>query len=307
MEKMTSKDWKDFCLLNLRGCLIVAVILLGIFLYPLIFIWKDDAAHRKIHPNAATINNKLAPEYAQTIGDALNKYFADHKEYPWQIYGNASGKFPTDKIEYADPLQYGMYIGAYPRTFSFNGIFLYHYSCNLVSAPHDSVVKRFTAVSKPDVTFMTEDGIVSANAMHARRQKFRESVTVLLAAGGIRPSPERLSENQGNPGPVASIVLPAIKKDMAELFSMPDISSASALSGNFGYVRGERMGADKNTAFLWIYGMPTDRNAWNVLTGLDVINAETGELKPDGLADDVAILLELRDGKVVKTTRAQDM
>jgi len=64
------------------------------------------------------------------------------------------------------------------------------------------------------------------------------------------------------------------------------------------------MRSDEQSAFLWMYGKlhSTDEHV-----GLDVLNAETGELVPDSIPDGICILYELRDGGVVKITRAEDM
>ncbi len=70
------------------------------------------------------------------------------------------------------------------------------------------------------------------------------------------------------------------------------------------------MSADKKTAFLWIYGRPSspiNDLRTEVLGGLDVLNAETGDLKPDGIPDGVALKLELREGQVVNITKAESM
>jgi hypothetical protein len=307
MEKMTSQDWKDFGLLNLRGCLIVALIVLGIFVIPTIPILLSEAQHRKTYPDAATFNEKAAPEYAKTIGDALNKYYATHGEYPWQIYGGASDMWPTKGPKCVDPLQYENIIGNYPRVFIPNGVFQGQmHSVNLVSAPRDGLLQNISAETKYDETGLNEADKAPMRELRARRKKFRETVSVIMAAGGVKPSPAQIAENEGNPGPVVSILLPSIEKDMRELFGIQDSTSGVALAGNFGYVRGERMGGDKRTAFLWIYGRP-DSSATDTLTGLDVLNAETGELKPDGIPDGVVLKLELRGGQVVNITKADSM
>jgi len=113
------------------------------------------------------------------------------------------------------------------------------------------------------------------------------------------------------------------------------ITGVSSHMTYFGYQRGEWLGKGKTEAWLWFYG----NNAWyeennrelregdiigplaqetflfcekpvqgeKPLQGLDLLNAETGELVPDGIPDGICILYELRDGEVVKVTRAEDM
>lgn len=314
----------------LRGCLYMLVVFVAAVLIQFIIIERNEVEHRKEHPNAAKINNEIAPEYAKNISDALNRYFADHKEYPWQIYGGKPGNWPPPgKEKSIDPLLAGGYLaGGYPRHYHHNGISTGLAIINLVSAPHDAVMENITSryptePIKPSKETghnpesikremeRYENYMVEYRERLARYKKFRASVSVLFAAGGIKPSSDWLKEYVGNPGPEPCIVLPGIQEEMIYLYMLsPNYPPALALSCNFGYVRGERMGADKKTAFLWIYGRPSspvNDIRTEVLGGLDVLNAETGELKPDGIPDGVVLLYELRDGKVVKTTRAEEM
>ena len=41
--------------------------------------------------------------------------------------------------------------------------------------------------------------------------------------------------------------------------------------------------------------------------GLDLLNAETGELVPDGIPDGICLLYKLRDGEVVEVMRAEEI
>ncbi len=103
--------FKPYCV----GCLLTGVVIVAIAIAQIIIFKIDEANHRKIHPNAATFNEKAAPEYAKTISDALNTYYSKHGEYPWQIYGGASNMWPTKGPKCVDPLQHENIIGNYPR------------------------------------------------------------------------------------------------------------------------------------------------------------------------------------------------
>ena len=41
------------------------------------------------------------------------------------------------------------------------------------------------------------------------------------------------------------------------------------------------------------------------LWGLDLLNASTGELTPDGLGDGISVLYKLRDGEVIEVIHAE--
>jgi hypothetical protein len=101
----------------------------------------------------------------------------------------------------------------------------------------------------------------------------------------------------------------------------------------FGYQRGEWFGADKSEAWIWFYGsnlypnypfgedsqdpfeMPPEAKAEELLLevmawypgpplGLDLLNAQTGELTPDGIPDGICLLCKLSHGKLVEVIDA---
>jgi hypothetical protein len=98
----------------------------------------------------------------------------------------------------------------------------------------------------------------------------------------------------------------------------------------FGYQRGEWFGEQEDSAWLWFYGSnwwskviplsddPDERyvqqlnlnrpdtSLYNAPPrGLDLLNAETGELEPDGIPDGICLLYKLKDGEVVEVIRAE--
>ncbi len=64
------------------------------------------------------------------------------------------------------------------------------------------------------------------------------------------------------------------------------------------------MGENKTTAFLGIYGK---HQHLGPLYWLDILNAETGQLTPDGILDGIVPLYKLKDGKVVEKVSAKDL
>jgi hypothetical protein len=100
----------------------------------------------------------------------------------------------------------------------------------------------------------------------------------------------------------------------------------------FGYQRGEWIGSTREHAWLWYYGsnewydlhegVPTgnellyefaseearetfwfagsSRHEGTPVEGMDLLNAETGELEPDGIPDGICFLFELKDGEIAR-------
>jgi hypothetical protein len=90
----------------------------------------------------------------------------------------------------------------------------------------------------------------------------------------------------------------------------------------FGYQRGEWLGGTEHEAWLWFYGNNVWYDKYNrelregegvgpiarktflfveePVQGMDLLNAETGELEPDGISDGICILFELKDGEIVR-------
>jgi len=259
----------------------------------------------------------IAKNNARIISNALNRYFADKGEYPEFLLGGRRHALP----EWADPLLEGGYLKHYPRKpgcdASRTGI--YHDPrrggiVNLVSAPHDPFVEWVFSNSE---LMAEESGKLQA------LKELKATLPVILVAGGV--------EREVN-GSLYSAIPSTVEKQAKNVLfvSFPDTvnevvwdvltlalagEDPEGIQGNFGYVRGERMGGDEKSAFLWMYGMlpektyhpdPDDPGPTGHV-GLDVLNAETGELVPDGIPDGICILYELRDGEVVNITRAEDM
>ena len=126
------------------------------------------------------------------------------------------------------------------------------------------------------------------------------------------------------------------RKDGANFYDEPEEIRLLTLSF-FGYQRGEWFGADDGEAWIWFYGsnlwpvnypgvgdMPDyseisadqmEARAQNLLStefacypgpplGLDLLNAQTGELKPDGVPDGICLLCKLSHGKLVEVVDA---
>jgi hypothetical protein len=115
----------------------------------------------------------------------------------------------------------------------------------------------------------------------------------------------------------------------------------------FGYQRGEHMGTDSSEAWLWFYGNnrpaalsqlvpvslrrpefngyePQDETVVSDQTmndlharsglfplyepqGLDLINAKSGEMQPDGIPDGICLLYKLKDGKLIESIAAEGL
>jgi hypothetical protein len=101
----------------------------------------------------------------------------------------------------------------------------------------------------------------------------------------------------------------------------------------FGYQRGEWFDANERECWLWLYGsnlwpetvaydrtehtqysdweQKASKELWRGFAdgygpqGLDLLNAATGELEPDGIPDGICLLYKLKDGEVVEIIRAE--
>lgn len=277
-------------------------------------------------PTPEQYNQRIAPKQAATLAHALNAYFGDHHEYPPQILGGVALHLKLGSDYVLDPLLEGHYLRKYPavKSYTRNQVAILDPRKtgikNLVSAPYDPVVEWIVREHKPpepakpilwndDEEYQqqrTEDYVEAMEQYRERLESWeelKEEVAVILVAGGI--------DSGGHTGSLYSVVPPAIEQRLNSVLDPVTRQYGrlqlrpQGIPVNFGYVRGERMGKDKMSAFLWIYGMPPENYYGHV--GLDLLNAETGELVPDGIPDAVLLLYELRDGEVVGVTRAEDM
>jgi hypothetical protein len=149
--------------------------------------------------------------------------------------------------------------------------------------------------------------------MTAYREKLRlwqklEQVPAIVCAGGIgyRSSGEHAASQR-----FAYSMLP---KGPEAVFAGTGrrINTVQTPHGHFGYARGDSVGGDKDTAVFWMYGEDTAADD-NLSTyehpepfGLDILNAETGELVPDGIPDGVVLFCKLQNGEVAEITRAEE-
>ncbi|MCD6283464.1 hypothetical protein J7J84_07720 [bacterium] len=263
--------------------------------------------------SAKEYNNRIAPRHGKMLCAALNKYYEKYRAYPAYLLGG-SNKWRKFHEVHADspspdPLLREGIIRRYPKNdllgrivpsgfdprFDRYSKYTIH---NLVSTPNDIVVRHYITVMSEWIKYYEE-----RSTEDRYRENLEKAVGLLESggrmqtAGGIR-NRENVSEEK-----VGYSITPEELGNLlvhdARFCPAPHI-----LQGNFGYARGEHIKGDQTSAFLWMYGKLRDQEHH---FGLDVLNAETGELVPDGIPDGICILYELRDGEVVNVTLAEDM
>jgi hypothetical protein len=257
-----------------------------------------------------TYRKRIAPKHAKVISTALNKYFAKHGRYPEYLFGGTAEDQARSleryhwgiELTYTDPLLEEKFLSAYPR-YPFGitgGEFLFDPRSmrnlkNVVITGTNPLFDYFILQYKAHKERLS---VSTANAEEVKA--FDEIVKYLMASKPLfTPGGIASSDEHGN-------VYSAMPLEL-NIVSKGQFNGSACIPGHFGYVRGEEMvslGLDDRSAFLWFYAQPSRRAK---AQGLDVLNAETGELKPDGIPDGIVLLYELREGKVVKTTRAEDM
>jgi len=271
-------------------------------------------------PDPETYNKQISPKHARIILDALNRYYEGKGVYPDYILG---GEERWSEWELSpDPLLKDDYIKAYPTRFisgrgrvvsGFNGDPRggAHRIKNLVSSPNDGLVQYILDTRRPLSPYRSplkessseegKEGFAASKTLYQEQMKAWKYVMergVLLAAGGVRNEYPDLDLS------ISYSAIPSdIQQHLKEWGSVQEV--INGIEGDFGYVRGEHMESDEKSAYLWMYGMLPDGRTG--LVGLDILNAETGELKPDGLPDGIVLLYELQDGEVVNITLAEDM
>jgi hypothetical protein len=264
-------------------------------------------------PSPKEYNERVAPQHCEALSTALNVYFGRYGAYPPELYGGPKRWKDRNNRRVTTPspdpfLREGI-IRSYPRNdllrnttpsgfdprFDPYSKYTIH---NLVSSPNDIVVQHYMAVLTEWIDHYkeraTEDQYRECleNAVSFLRNGGR-----MQAAGGIRGASDSGEEGLGYS--ITPLRLSRLLWHDVRFCSAPRI-----MEGNFGYTRGEHVGNSETNALLWIYGSLPDREQH---FGLDLLNAETGELKPDGIPDGICILYELKDGEVVNVTLAEDM
>ncbi len=267
-----------------------------------------------------TYREKLAPRFAKSISTALNKYYEKRGVYPPYLTGGSRReKAPSGvAIDWRpfDPLLEERLLRSYPRH-NFKAKF------RMLRADPRPVTYMRNAVITGDNPLIDYYILYLGDLIEQEKQSRLDYPDSYRKAPDASDERLKALENslsylkQGKPFLVPGGIVRA--EDPRDNYSMMPAGLKSIfpqyLLGDagyvgffhqFGYVRGEDMvglGLDTRSAFLWMYADP-----WHgAHQGLDVVNAETGELKPDGIPDGIVLLYELRDGKVVKTTRAEDM
>ena len=304
---------------------------------PLVLIGYVAIDNMSFGPRPEAYNTRVAAKLGSLLCDALNEYSEDRGVYPDCVLGGSREWF--EDVQSPDPLlKYG-YVKDYPRRYVLPKHVIYtgprpyvslrsatysgispdprgsgSHMKNLVSTLSDGFMEylRYTFAS-PRILFgvqpPNESSEVAADEFLIKRelQQLSESLkvweslkgrAVFLAAGGVPPV------DKGLYGLSYYSVVPDKLEDRLSSWSSVTRELQDTIGGNFGYVRGEYMGAGEKAAFLWMYGVPTQSDRHQ---GLDVLNAETGELKPDGIPDGICILYELKNGEVVNVARAEDM
>jgi hypothetical protein len=257
----------------------------------------------KLHGySESTYRKKIAPKHAKRITTALNKYYVKYGYYPAYLFGGSKneGELSFTGVEwpYDDPLIRAGLLKKYPH-YPFGN---YH---KIVREDPRSIlyIRNVLVTSKSPLFeyFIVQYESKIADPRLTSEKKQLEDTVAYLKKGSPFLVPGGSADNDKNGAGYEMMPL-ELRRISDELLSLPTLPS-----GNFGYVRGEEMvglALGDKSAFLWLYADPYPHGAH---LGLDVVNADTGEIKPDGIPDGIVLLYELREGKVVKTTRAEDM
>jgi hypothetical protein len=295
-------------------------------------------------------------QVAETIVPALNDYYRDHAEYPPYLFGGPSlirrtfehteksaGQMPNP-----DPLLAGGYIDEYPAVWCDTMWHLVnlrytatdprghsHWKC-MFSTPDD------LPILSPESRMVVNGGFeqhgdnatgVNANCLALELDRYGGRY---YAFGIEMAEPDFAQISIWPPGQAA--------------YANGDVENTMEyIRGDmpyFGYQRGEWLGDDADSCWLWLYGYtswadkcrnlpsnikqarkllldeefaathsptfgPIPHFCWDTFElepkGLDLLDAGCGLLKPDGIPDYICLLYKLRDGEIVEVVRAEDL
>jgi hypothetical protein len=280
---------------------------------------------------------------AGVILPALAAYFQDHGEYPPYLFGGAAQVYSAFELygnrhlmANRDPLIAGGYLAEYPLVWVERMPLSINESadapCRHIAADDDTRDSRHwkCMFSTPDdVAYLTD----------LKDESLPNGVPT-LAELKSRPLTQRRQFALGAKrlGDYYTMNLFAGSKDHKQFdYLGSDLPY-------FGYQRGEWLGGSQKECWLWFYGhtrwaagydplpthivgvrrmlqdpafevrwaqglnvFPTNQGGLLPLTGLDLLNADTAELLPDGTPDYICLLYKLRDGQVAEVVRAPDM
>lgn len=295
-------------------------------------------------------------EVAEIVVPALNAYYRDLAEYPPYMFGGpptirhtfehteeSSGQVPNP-----DPLMTGGYLDEYPLVWCDTMWVLVnlwyvatdprgyaHWKC-MFSTPGD------LRILSPESRMIVSGGFENLFGNAA----VPDSDCLALEMGKYGDRYYALGIETAEAGYPQFSVWPPGQTGYANA----DVENAMEyIRGDmpyFGYQRGEWLGDDSNSCWLWFYGytswadkyktLPSnikqakklllDREfatehgqddtlianfCWDTIElepkGLDLLDAGRGLLKPDGVPDYICLLYKLKDGAVVEVVRADDM
>jgi hypothetical protein len=303
-----------------RGDLIAAGAALVIVVVACLAAWLILNAGNWTRPMPSPPPPPPEPEYALELVNAVNRYYADHGEYPPYLLGGWSGELGLEDPliaagllkEYPYPPELGKGYEEAPQ----------ERIRNVVSSPNDPVEKLIRERQLPFALSMAklyEAGQYPiGKAGRTDPPSFSSGLVAEIATC------KRLLCAGGDPsgGPLVWI------DNAYKVVSFTGVAGSGAkgfavgnilVNDQFGYQRGDSIEAIEGTpheVWLWFYvdsafdsaimdyWIAADIPFRNI--GLDLVDREKGLIQPDGLPDGIVLLYKLKDGKVVEVVKKYD-
>jgi len=267
--------------------------------------------------------NPPQPKYALALVRALNLYFAEFGEYPPYLLGGLAKKWKLP-----DPLIDAGILDEYPLVEKHRcGLKSKEPIENIVSTPNDPYVeflrKKYKEKALAEAARLEAlDRLERDPWLHPKTNVKVSTVEKafkmerFLCAGGVRISVPVTSKGYAeelvwyNTYQFSDGVAGALELG-AEHFRG---SYFSAVDSEFGYQRGEFLGEDNRSCWIWFYAKEPLRRDYSaepgredvLVIGLDLVDPAEGLIRPDGIPDGVVLLYKLKEGKVVEVVKKYD-
>ncbi len=266
------------------------------------------------------------PECVLELVDAVNEYYEKEGEYPPYLLGGLAedwGLVLVGDYQLKDPLIESGILSGYPEVQKWRDRQrLIAPIQNIVSSPNDPLVvylrDKYTGEALTEARRLEAEGQVGnlspfpegtdlAFEIHRALSYERflcggGGCSIHMRAGSERVVHYRTSEFVDG----ISQVIQLAKGWLSVMFFTID--------SEFGYQRGEYVGEDKRSCWLWFYadepvltnylGEPDKPDMW--IVGLDLVDADDGLIQPDGIPDGIVLLYKLKEGKVVEVVKDYD-